>query len=225
MSAHSLSIILGVKLFLMKTMKIFCVILALTLVACISIKTEYQPISYYRLTQKPSVVKNIEPLAGTLLVRQVNIDGEYDSDKLLLLSSESQLQPYNYHRWATEVSELATNFIVNRYANYKVFSGGVVGSNSMSTADYILENRITEMAAHNSESVSRDSNFVELRMMTSLVQINTRKGEKSLLMQKTYSITNNRSDNLVTSIPSAYSSAFSRLCDEMLVDVMRAIKQ
>lgn len=206
-------------------MKIFCVILTFTLVGCISIKTEYQPISYYRLTQKPTVLRNIETLPGTLLVRQVNIDGEYDSDKLLLLSSESQLQPYNYHRWATEVSELATNFIINRYANYKVFSGGVVGSNSMSTADYILENRITEMSAHNSESVSRDSNFVELRMTTSLVQLNARKGEKSLLMQKTYSIINNRSDNLVTSIPSAYSSAFSSLCDEMLVDIMKAIKQ
>jgi ABC-type uncharacterized transport system auxiliary subunit len=206
-------------------MKIFCVLVALTLVACISIKTEYQAIGYYRLTQKPIALQHIESISGTLLVRPVNIDGEYDSDKLLLLNGDNQLQPYNYHRWATEVSEIATNFILNRYASYRAFSGGVVAANSMSNSDYILETRITEMAAHNSESVSRDSNFVNLKITALLVRLNFQKGEKSLLMQKTYSIASSRGDNLVTSIPPAYSTAFSTVCDEMLLDVTQAINR
>lgn len=206
-------------------MKLFCILVALTLTACISIKTEYQPIGYYRLTQKPISLQHIEELPGTLLIRSVSIDGEYDSDKLLLLTGENQLQPYNYHRWATEVSEIATNFLLNRFSSYKAFSGGVVASNSMSSADYILETRITEMAARNSESSKRDSNFVDLKMTASLVRINNQKGEKSLLMQKTYAVVSSRSDNLVTSIPPAYSIAFSNICDEMLLDITRAVKQ
>ena len=206
-------------------MKTICVLITLTLVGCISIKTEYQPINYYRLTQKPIALKNIETLSGTLLIRPISIDGEFDSDKLLISTSESQLHPYNYNRWATEVSELATNFIVNRYANYNAFSGGVVGSHSLSGADYILEIRITEMTAHNSEILSRDSNYVQLNMTASLIQLNLQKGAKSLLMQKTYSNTTSRGDNLVASIPVAYSVAFSTVCDEMLVDITRLVKQ
>ncbi|MBK9247149.1 MAG: membrane integrity-associated transporter subunit PqiC [Ignavibacteria bacterium] len=197
----------------------FCCLLA----SCISLKTEYQKTSYYRLTQQPTVIKKIEPLPGTLLIRSVNVDGEFDTDKLMQMNGENELQPYNYHRWASDLSELATNFIVNRFSEYHTFTGGVVSTASVSTPTYILESRISELVARNSESLSRDSNTVHLTMTVSLLRFNLQKADKALVFQKSYSISKTRSTNAVTTIPPAVSIAFSSLCDELLVDIQHAI--
>ena len=206
---------------IMKKLLVFC--FCCTLASCISLKTEYQKTSYYRLTQQPTMIKNIEPLTGTLLIRPVNVDGEFDTDKLMQMNGENELQPYNYHRWASDISELATNFIVNWFSDYHTFTGGVVSTASISTPTYIMESRISEIVARNSESLSRDSNTVHLTMTVSLLRFNMQKADKALVFQKSYSITKTRSSNAVTTIPPAVSVAFSTLCDELLVDIQHAL--
>ena len=60
-------------------------------------------------------------------------------------------------------------------------------------------------------------------MTISLLRFNMQKADKSLVFQKSYSISKTRSSSAVTTIPPAVSIAFSTLCDELLIDIQRAI--
>lgn len=195
----------------------------LCLSGCVSIKSDYPTIEYYRLEQEQTKYRNIGTIPNALLVRDFTLSEEIDTDRFLALVDNSSVKRYFYHRWVADCSSLITDFIVKRYNEMKTFSNGVVKSSSIVIADYILEGHILEMLAYNSEKNKEVKNEVFLSIRIALLGKIPNSTETEVLISKVYSKREARPDNLARSIAPSFSKAFSSLSDEILADIQVAI--
>jgi ABC-type uncharacterized transport system auxiliary subunit len=180
------------------------------------IKSEYAPITYYRLQATPPA-KNIAVMPGTLMVRTFYTNAQYDSDDMYTTNGGAISNPYEYHKWVSATPELVTDFIINRLTQYKAFTKGVVPSGSASAADYILEGKVLDMIAETDE---RGSNVAHVQLQVSLVRVK----DNSLIMQKLYDKRINRTSTAIQSIADAMSAAMSEITDEIAADMAVAIR-
>lgn len=186
---------------------------------CFSIRTDYQPTVFYRLVQKPSAIRAVDTLPGTLYIRTFTANEEFNNDHLVFLKSHTEVDFYTYHRWISETPELVTDFVTNRYINGNMFRKGIVGSGSALVPNYILEGKILQMVADNG-----DSNNVLLELQITVIGIEPMQAERPVILQKVYSKTVARNNNTAASIPDAFSDALSTISDELLVDLEKAIR-
>jgi ABC-type uncharacterized transport system auxiliary subunit len=195
----------------------------LALSGCISLKSDYPEINYYRLNQEPGSFTNIGTLNGTLEIRNFTTSREYDTEHLLAVWEDTKLQKYYYHRWVTPCPELLTDFFVNRFIQLNVFTGGTVKSNTILVPDFIMEGQIIEMLAHNSKKDDAGSNYVLISVQINIVQREPLKSEKNIILNKLYTISFPRPNSEVTNIPPAFSKALSQLVDKLMVDVYEVL--
>ncbi len=195
---------------------LFCFVPFLT--GCISLKSEYPNITYYRL--EPNLSAGQEPggIDGTLLIREFSISGEYDSEHLLRAESETEIQRYYYHRWIQEPASMLSDFVLNRMLSRKLFGEGVVKGGTQILPDYFLEGRVLEMVAGNA-SEGR-SGWVRLRIHFVLVELRAGQAERRVLLQKVFSATGERADDTAASIAAAMSAAAARVTDALTKDLL-----
>lgn len=186
---------------------------------CFSIRTEYQPVTYYRLVQKPSAIQTVDTLPGTLYIRTFLANEEFNNDHIVFLRSQTEVDFYTYHRWISEAPEMVTDFVANRYINGNMFRNGIISSGSALVPDYILEGKILQMVADNG-----DSNNVRLELQITVVGIAPLQVERPVILQKVYEKIVSRNNDTAASIPDAFSSALSVIADELLVDLEKAIR-
>ncbi len=194
--------------------------------SCISLREEYPEIHYYRLTQIEDEMQNIGSgsIEGTLQIRNFSVSDAVDTDHFLGVWDDSRVQVYYYHRWIALASDLVTDFIITRYNDLRVFTGGVVKPSSILVPDYILEGQLIDMVAHNTKD-SKKTNFVYISLRVSLVKKIPMSIDKSILINKVFTLRHPRKDNSVESIAPAFSQAVSQICDQILLEIQQAISQ
>ncbi len=201
-----------------------CLFLLPMLYGCISLKSEYPEISYYRLSQEPIKINNSGNIDGTLQIRNFSSSDQLNIDNIMVILDEDKVQNYYYHRWVSAPADLVTDFIIERINNAKLFNGGVIKPNSLVIPDYILEGHLLDMIAHNTKDLESDTNFIIISYQISLIKKEPLKTERNVLLNKLYTISVPRKNNEVASIAPAFSRGMSELSDMMLNDIIEAVK-
>lgn len=202
-----------------------CLFLMPVLYGCISLKSEYPEISYYRLSQEPIKINNSGNIAGTLQIRNFSSSDQLNTENIMAFWDEVKVQNYYYHRWVSAPADLVTDFIIERMNNAKLFNGGVIKPNSLVIPDYILEGHLLDMIAHNTRDREPDTNFINISYQISLIKKEPLKTERNVLLNKLYTISVPRKNNEVSSVAPAFSHGMSELTDKMLNDIIEAVKK
>ncbi len=204
--------------------------ISLSLTSCISLKSDYPKITYYRLPQKTvqkgtpagsatssALSADAMRLSETLLVKTFTIDTEFDTEQILALNGTSEIQPYNYFRWIAEPRELVTAYVVNHLQASGNFVGGVMTETTSVAPTLQMECRIAEFVARNM------GNGAPSAAITLHVVVQRASGANSpVILQKTYSQTSPRTNGEAASIPEAMSEALSKIADAVIVDIIAA---
>src|SRR3989339_987971 len=201
-----------------------CLFLLPLLYGCISLKSEYPEISYYRLSQEPININNGGGITGTLQIRNFSSSDQLNTEHIMAIWDETKIQNYYYHRWVSAPAELVTDFIIERMNNAKLFNGGVIKPNSLVIPDYILEGHLLDMIAHNTRDRELDTNFIIISYQISLIKKEPLKTERNVLLNKLYTISVPRKNNEVSTVAPAFSRGMSKLSDKMLNDIIEAVK-
>jgi ABC-type uncharacterized transport system auxiliary subunit len=194
--------------------------------SCISLREEYPEIHYYRLTQTEENLQNIGAgtIEGTLQIRNFSVSDAIDTDHFLGISDDNTVQVYYYHRWIASASDLVTDFIVTRYNDLRVFTGGVVKPASILVPDYILEGQLIDMVAHNTND-NKSPNYVYIALRISLIKKVSLSTDKKILINKVFTVKSPRKNNSVETIAPAFSMAVSQISDQMLFEIQNAISK
>jgi ABC-type uncharacterized transport system auxiliary subunit len=190
------------------------------LTACVTLRSEYPKTTFYRLEQK-AVQAASTTVAEGLLVKPFSIDSEFDTDHIITLVSATETQPLHYHRWISDPQELLTAYLTNRIEQSKLFAKGVFTPSSSVVPMYQLEGRISECLART--STAQPANTALLTIHLTLQRLDE-KGQQTVLLQKVYSQTVQRSSDAASNIALAMSDAASLVCDELLKDVAALLK-
>ncbi len=189
--------------------------------SCISLKSDYQPTSYYRLEQKGTSIQTVDTLPGTLYIRTFTTNEEYNNDHIVYFNKDSrQVDYYVYHRWLAEMPDMVTDFVANRYIEKNVFRKGIAQSGS-ALPDYILEGKVLEMIADNGSS---NAGSVLLKIQITLINVEPMEIERPVILQRVYESSVKRANDNAASIPAAYSEALADITDRMLVDIANAVR-
>lgn len=192
---------------------------------CISVKTEYPDIAYYRLDQTAATLPTNLKINGALLVRHFTINGDFDTDHLLAREPDGDIKRYYYHRWISDPPEMATNFFIDQCIESGIFTQGVIGSSSAILPKYILEGRILEMIATNGKSNKPKKNFVTVRIQLTLLEFIPDQVERPVVFQRLYERKVLRKNGKAKSIPEAFSKAMSDLAGQALSDIYSVSEQ
>lgn len=182
---------------------------------CVSLRSEYPKTTFYRLDPKPAPEAAFMIPEG-LLIKPFSIDSEFDTDHIITLVSATETQPLHYHRWASDPQELITAYITNRIQQMRMFTKGVFTPSSSVVPEYQLEGRITECLARNPPATP--VNTVSLTIHLTLQRLDE-KGQQTVVLQKVYSQSVQRSSDAASSIAPAMSEAVTLVTDALLKDV------
>ncbi len=207
-----------------------CIFLAFAALAqsCISLRTEYPDISYYRLNQEPSTFRNTATIAGTLQVRSFTAVDDVQTDQLLAMTDNNHVEKYYYHRWVAEGSQLLTDYFLVRLNNLKAFSGGVCNSSTVLVPDFILEGHVLDMAAYNAPSgdkQTKEENKVQVSIKITLLKRTPGKASKDIVLNKVFTQSLRRDNNSVASIAPAFSKCLAKMTDQMMTEIQTSIAE
>jgi ABC-type uncharacterized transport system auxiliary subunit len=209
----------------MKTKLLIPVLLLIGFAGCISIKSDYPDIKYYRLKQLPSNFKNVGPISGVLQIRNFSISEELDNDQLIALWDNARLQKYYYHRWLSGAAGMATDFFITRFNQLGIFKDGTVKSNTILTPEFIMEAQILDMVARNSTEEAGKKNSAIVTMQINIIQRIPLQIEKKIIVSKVYTATAERPNTEAVTIPDAISQCFSEISDKLLSDIYASVPQ
>ncbi|HOM05312.1 MAG TPA: hypothetical protein PLU67_07450 [Candidatus Kapabacteria bacterium] len=206
--------------------KVVYLLLAFVFTSCINLKSPYPDIKYYRLSNEPLMLVNLDTLPISVQLRNITINDEFNTDHIIATDAQTRkVQVYYYNRWISKFDDLATGFLLSRISSYGVFSGGFHPASSINDPDYILEGRVINLTAINSEKKnSPDANSVEITINCSFYRRSNEFSGLNLLFNKSYTQRVNRINNFVETIPQATSRAMALISDMILVDMINHIK-
>ncbi len=206
--------------------KVAYLLLVLVFTACINLKSPYPDIKYYRLSNEPLMLVNLDTFPVSVQLRNITINDEFNTDHIIATDAQTRkVQVYYYNRWISKFDDLATGFLLSRISSYGVFAGGFHPASGINDPDYILEGRITNFIAINSEKKNApDANSVEITINCSFYRRSNEFSGLNLLFNKSYTQRVNRINYFVETIPLATSRAMALISDMILVDMINHIK-
>lgn len=208
----------------MKIKIIFWIGIILLISGCIHLKDEYPKINYYTLKHEPTSLSNMAQKNVSLIIRDLSLNESYSGVQLLANLEKNKVQKYFYHRWINDFSQIATDFLITRFDRMNIFKGGVSNSTSSIIPNYILEGKITELYAQNSEIDVKENCFVNMEVSVTFFRRNQKGDPIEQIFSKIYSHKTQRPNNNAESIPEAFSKSYSMICDQIIVDVNNAVE-
>jgi|YNPMSStandDraft_2_1061718.scaffolds.fasta_scaffold20698_2 ABC-type uncharacterized transport system auxiliary subunit len=210
----------------MKKVNILYFLLLLLLFSCINLKSPYPDIRYYKLANEALMLQKLDTLPVAVQLRNITVNDEYNTDHIIATKLPSrEVKVYYYHRWISKLDDLITGFLLNRINSYGIFSGGLIPASSINDPDYILEGRLINFQAKNSEKSNQpDANWVEITLNCSFYKRSSEMSGLTLLFNKNYTQKVNRINSNVETIPQATSRAMALISDMILVDIINYIK-
>jgi ABC-type uncharacterized transport system auxiliary subunit len=194
--------------------KVYLLLLSLiTLMSCISFKSEYPVINYYNLTQETSLINSKINIDGVLQIRDVSASDIFDTDQISAVWDNKTVEKYFYHRWGSDVPAMVSDFLFKRFTDMKIFNGGVVKSTSMMNPDYIIEAKVTDMTAYNYND--KGENCVTVSVHLNLIKRENDSPGK-VILSDVFTSKKTRKDNLASSMAPAFSLAMSEITDKIM---------
>lgn len=204
-----------------KTVLLFTIFILLS--SCLNIREEYPKIDYYVLNQESSLLNNLPEKNLTVMVRNVVVNESIDTRHILINSENSKVQKLYYHRWLSDLSTIATDFLVTRLINSGMIKNGVVRSGSFASPDYIIEAQIIEMKAFNSENTQKAEDFyAEIKLKVDILKFNSN-SKPEVVFSNTYDQKYVRKKPEIKFIPEAYSKVLSVAVDNLITDLTKVL--
>ena len=89
--------------------------------------------------------------------------------------------------------------------------------------DYIMEGQVIDMVAYNGEEDDKKANYVYISLRISLLKKVPLSTDKTILLNKIFTVKAPRKNNSVGTIAPAFSRAVSQISDKMLIEIQDAI--
>ncbi|MBX3043583.1 MAG: hypothetical protein KIT33_03280 [Candidatus Kapabacteria bacterium] len=204
--------------------KLYMLFIPLIILAgCINLREPYPVINYYELKQEPTLLKNLPVLEQTVMIRRVFVNETFDTPHFLISTPPNNVERLFYHRWISDVSTLATDFVATRINQSGLLKHGVLKSGSIALPEYIVEPHLIEMTTYNDDSPQTREYYVQIEFKVDyLKRLNDNKLE--LFFSSNYKQKFVRRKYETKFIAEAYSRVFSMAVDNIISDLSNIIK-
>ena len=190
---------------------------------CVSIRTEYPDISYYRLSEQPLQPALLEyRIPAGLWIRPFSVDAEFATERFILIRSDGIVQRLFYHRWVADPANLVTDAIAHRLIRYATFTKGIFRERTLARPRYRLEGRILEFAAAVDED--NDRYVGRLKIYFSLLEYHPQQYYRPILHQLVEVSLPSEEDELELIAP-VMSNAVARAVDQWLMSIVGKLQR
>ena len=192
---------------------------------CVNIKSDYPEIKYYRFSQEPPSNIGQKELPVAVQFRDFSISSQINPFRLMVMEGQNEVSMYYYFRWADDCSDMAKDFMIERFSNYNVFKGGVLTPENIIMPDYFVEGMVTDMMAYNTEDEDEEKPYVNIQLKISFAVREIKLSNESVLFTKVYKSKIFRETNKAETIAPAFSKALNEIADKLLTDIVNAIEK
>jgi ABC-type uncharacterized transport system auxiliary subunit len=204
-------------------------IIAFTLVSegCFSLRTEYPPVTWLSLEQKPLTLNIPHPLPFTLLFRPLTSSAELETDFLLTTDAKGELAKHRYYRWTALPSELVYDNMINRMIRYGALNGGVTEVGSAIAAEYILEVRLLscEIGESNMPQQGKLRRTIKVSCAATLLRTMHPPGRSPVVFQRVYNDAIERENTKLQAVGGILSESLATLTDAVFADILADIQK
>lgn len=188
----------------------------LMLAGCFSLPRENLKI--HRYTFRPEMIGTVE--ADTTIGRSLSILPFYASsplhaDRILFVEEKSEMSTYYYHRWIGSPENMLTSLAIEDLTEWGLFGEGVFTQPFGIVPSYEMQGHLLHMHADN----RRGRTVADFEVVISVFAISPETMKKQIVMQKTYSILEDRENDRVESYIPAASRAVEKFFEELHEDL------
>ncbi len=191
---------------------------------CVDLKSDYPEIRYYRFSQEELSNIKHEQLPVAVQFRNFSLSSQINPFRLMAMEGQNEVSMYYYFRWANDCSDMAKDFMIERFSNYDIFKGGVLTPENIIMPDYFVEGMVTDMMAYNTEDEDVEKPYVNIQLKISLAVRDIKLSNDNVLFTKVYKSKIFRETNKAESIAPSFSKALNEISDELLIDIINAIE-
>jgi len=184
---------------------------------CLNLKQPNPQISYYTLEYEPPVINDLSPLSRSIRIERFQVSPLYDTKNIIYTDNDYTRKAYNYHKWQASPGLLVSALLARDVMQYKIFNA-VITDLSLLSPDYFLEGRVDEFY----ELDKPDQWKAVLTVSITFAHKNSPCASESVILQKTYKVTESCRDKNPVSLAEALSSAMSKISENIARDIHQA---
>lgn len=197
----------------MKNLFIYAIIIVL-ISGCVNIKSKYVPLNFYTIQQAPLNNSINTKIDKSIFIKQFDVDEELQTSRIAV-SDGYNLIYYNYHLWALPLDELLTNYTINRFSEYNIFTKPVNKSIFIASPDYILECKTNTFKITKSNS----ENSVNIILTANLYKYNSDTKDYQICFTNNYSKKEKINNFTLELMIANVENIISEITDNMLKDI------
>ncbi|MBW1743271.1 MAG: membrane integrity-associated transporter subunit PqiC [Deltaproteobacteria bacterium] len=203
-----------------KLVFVFCLILCLTLGACLSLKQPRTKVDFYTLEYDPPPLEKTEPLPVIIRLQRFGVAPTYNTNRLIYRDDSFEREAYLYHKWRANPGDLVSYFIGRDLRQSGLFKG-VLAYDSQSPASFMLEGFVDEFLEWDEGNVWHAVLTISITLMVD----NEPDISKRILFQKTYHAKEPSSKKHPQELAAAMSQAMSKISREVTMDIYNHLKE
>ncbi len=186
---------------------------------CLNLKESGKKTNYYTLEYESPNIKGLSPLPVTIRIERFKAAPLYDSTQIIFRDKAYKRDAYAYHKWRVNPGDLVTCCLTRDIRQSSLFTA-VFDSRSKSVSCRLMEGTVDEFF----EDDGKDAWRAVLTLGITLTAKNEA-GDKSVLLQKTYSTKTVCRQKNPRALAEAMSIAMSKISETIITDIYNRLSQ
>jgi len=206
-----------------------CVLLALAVLfpaaGCVRIPRERLEIRRYSLdaptipeppdTEYPGAAARASVLPVRILLSPFTADARQRGERMLFRAEENRLEYYYYHRWIASPERMIEDILATEIAEWGICGNGLHRAEAGLIPTHEVLGRLTALYADN----RKNAYAAVLETALTVMRVDPLTMEKTIVFQKTYTVTEPRKNNRVDTFVQAANRAVERWLIEVRPDL------
>jgi ABC-type uncharacterized transport system auxiliary subunit len=205
------------------------VLLALTALllaaGCVRIPRERLEIRRYSLdaptipeppdTEYPGAAAKASVFPARVLLWPFTADARQRGERMLFRSEENRLEYYYYHRWIASPERMIEDILASELVDWGTCGHGLHRAEAGLVPTHEILGRLTALYADN----RKNQNAAVLEVALTVMRVDPQTMQKTIVLQKTYTVTEPRKNNRVDTFVQAANRAVERWLIEVRPDL------
>ncbi len=170
-------------------------------------------------TEFPGAAARASVLPVRVLLSPFTADARQRGERMLFRSDEDQLEYYYYHRWIASPERMIEDLLATEVTRWGIFGEGLHRADAGLVPTHEILGRLTALYADN----RKKRHAAVLEMELTVLKIDPVTVEKTVVLQKTYRVTEPRPNNRVDTFVPAANRAVMRWLIELRPDLEAAL--
>lgn len=166
-------------------------------------------------TEFPGAAARASVLPVQVLLWPFTADARQRGERMLFRADEDRLEYYYYHRWIISPERMIEDILATELAEWGTCGGGLHRAEAGLIPTHEILGRLTALYADN----RKNQNAAIFEVVLTVMRVDPRTMEKTIVFQKTYSVTEPRKNNRVDTFVAAANRAVERWLIEMRPDL------